>query len=78
MPEFNSDELKNWSIEKLSIHGERYHKQSAEGILINNEIQRRQLPIEKWYNKPIGIVILGIVICLLFALISRIATYFYT
>ena len=70
MPEFTADELKNKSPEELAVLGERNHPQSAEGILIKNELERRLISSKpnikkKWYEKPLGILLIGIVASLL-------------
>lgn len=77
MPEFTENELKMKSQEELAILGERNHPLSAEGILIKNELKRRLMieqhelskyPNEikkKWYEKPFGILLIGIIASLL-------------
>jgi len=70
MPEFSAEDLKNKSPEELAVLGERNHPLSAEGILIKNEIQRRLISAtpkmkKKWYEKPLGILLIGIVASLL-------------
>lgn len=69
MPKFTANELKNKTPEELAILGERHHPLSAEGILITDERQRRlispPLRIKQWYEKPSGIVLLGVVASLL-------------
>jgi len=60
MPEFTADELQTKSYEELAVLGERNHPQSAEAILINAELQRRQKQQKQWYEKPPGTVILTI------------------
>ncbi len=69
MPEFTADELKKKSLEELAILGERNHSQSAEGILIKNELQRRLDSQKRWYEKPLGILLISIVASLLAALL---------
>lgn len=70
MPEFTADELKNKSPEELAVLGERNHPLSAEGILIKNELQKRLISsthktTKRWYEKPLGILLIGIVASLL-------------
>jgi len=61
MAEFKASELKNKRLEELATLGERYHQQSAEGILIKNELQRRlNSPQKRWYEKPLGILLISI------------------
>jgi len=71
MPEFTASELKSKTTEELAILGERHHPLSAEGILIADERQRRliTLPVSKkqWYEKPSGIIFLGVLASLLAA-----------
>ena len=63
MTKFTSEELKNKTPEELAILGERNHPNSAEGILIKNELQRRLISPsterkKQWYEKPLGLVLL--------------------
>jgi len=71
MPEFTAEQLKSKTAEELAILGERNHPNSAEGILIKNELQRRLIPSSpktiQWYAKPAGLILLGIVASLLAA-----------
>ena len=69
MTKFTSEELKNKTAEELAILGERNHPNSAEGLLIANEFQRRLISssskIIQWYAKPAGLILLGVVASLL-------------
>ena len=69
MPEFTAKELENKTPEELAILGERHHPLSAEGLLISDERQRRHISSparnKQWYEKPSGIVLLGVIASLL-------------
>ena len=70
MPQFTAKELESKTTEQLAELGERNHPLSAEGILIKNELQKRFIsPTSKtsklWYEKPSGILLVGIIASLL-------------
>ena len=70
MPEFTSDELKNKSPEDLAVLSERNHPLSAEGILIKSELQRRLISsyhktTKSWFEKPVGLLAIGLASSLL-------------
>jgi hypothetical protein len=65
MPEFTAKELNKKSLEELATLGERYHPQSAEGILIGNAIQRKSEKRKGWYERPLGMIAIGLVTSLL-------------
>lgn len=67
MPCFTAKDLESKTLEELAILGERNDPRSAEGILIKNELKRRRdlSSTPRWYSKPFGILLLGLVASLL-------------
>ena len=61
------DENSEKNHEELATLGERNHPLSAEGILIKNEFKRRldSSNTIRWYAKPAGLVLIGVVASLL-------------
>jgi hypothetical protein len=69
MPDFTAEDLKSKSLDELAVLGERYQPLSAEGILVKNELQSRIISSApktiRWYAKPFGQLLLGVVASLL-------------
>jgi len=61
-------ELETKTIEELAVLAERNHPESAEGILLREEIKSRTISsssVQHWYAKPGGLILLGVVASLI-------------
>ncbi len=82
MPEFTAEELKNKTPEQLATLGERNDPQSAEGILIREEWERRRIEEQRstrtpksWHETFTGKIIVtvvgGVILFLITTLIAK-------
>lgn len=82
MPKFTVEDLKKKTLEELAVIAERNNPLSAEGVLVKEELRRREnenAKTKSWHETFIGKVVVGVIVgIIVFFATAAIARYIFS